>query len=128
MKVKLLVGIFFIIIMFPYIVNAYCRQSDKDVLKTGYILKQSMLRPIIKNYVKLALEGYLYIVQKEEGYYYKICDEKDQQEYFFTHWVETGNWVRIQEVRSINKINIKDYGIYRIQKLDNVFIVWEIKE
>lgn len=75
--------------------EATCYESSAEgKLLTGRMA--DFLPRILETYETGVPKGAVYGVQKPEGYYFKICDEPDQVNYFMKKWAEEavpgGSW------------------------------------
>jgi hypothetical protein len=124
---RLIVIALVINILFAGTALAVCYEAENGKLQSGSIDKY--IHSIIRTYENDVPNGTVYTVQKNQGYYFKICDEAEQVGHFMEKWVYTevpkGDWQPILTTQDKNKINIINKpGIYKIRKERNKWKVW----
>ncbi len=89
----------------------------------------AFLPKILDSYVNSVPKGAVYAVQTDEGYYFKICDEADQVDYFIKKWAEPkfpgGTWAPLYT--TTNPAELSGYiqeGVYLIRRDGDNWAIW----
>ena len=108
---------------------ALCFESSAD----GKLLNGRMagfVPRILDSYETGVPKGAVYAVQEPEGYYFKICDEPAQVDYFMKKWAETaapgGQWMPVYATDNRNELaSYIDDGVYLIKKQGANWSIWK---
>ena len=122
-----------IFIFFLFCVNAFalCYETCGGKLQSGSIEKY--IPSILRSYENDVPNGAVYTVQRQQGFYFKVCDEADQVKNFMEKWVyaevSEGDWQSILSTRDKDKLYIiKNVGVYKVRKEGAIWKVWKYAE
>ena len=106
-----------------------CFESQADgKLRSGRLA--TFMPKILESYETGVPDGAVYAVQEAEGYYFKICDEPNQVNYFMKKWAEAavpgGSWSQVYT--TYNKAELAGYiqdGVYLIKHEGPNWALWK---
>jgi len=105
-----------------------CFETPGGKLKPGSI--KDSIPSIIRSYENDVSDGAIFTIQKNSGFYFKICNENEQIRHFMEKWVypevADGQWKNILTSQDKSKISIiGNNGIYKVKKDDSAWIVYK---